>query len=163
MRSQLPYLLLPVALWRQPELLIVYVHSDADDVAAEYYREYRLLHGYKGTAAEFAALWRNGLLAYGRYTDHIRDFRVLEASGIENVFNVKYNAKQTATLRALIAQVADAVDVELSEDRLNDAIVWLQAEIQSEQAFRNNVAVMDAHWKRSPCTDFVKSSILDLE
>lgn len=164
LRSQLPYLLLPVALWRQPQLLIVYVVSgDESAVAAEYYREYRLLHGYKGTTTEFAHLWHNGLLTYGRYGDHVRDFQTLEACGIENVFNVQYDATSTEALRRLVEQVADAIDAELSDDRVADATKWLQAEIQLEQAFRTNVAVMDKHWKRAPCSDFAKSSILGVE
>lgn len=163
LRSHLPYLLLPSVLWRQHPC-IVYVSRDAADAAAEYYREYRLLHGYKGSRADFAQLWRDGRLAYGSHAAHVGDFAALEASGVRNVHCVTFEMETADAVRRLVERVASAVGVQLDQDHVVPELVrWFAGVRAEEQAFRAAVSVMDVQWKRGPTVDFAVQRMDDVE
>lgn len=162
LRSHLPYLLLPAALWRQ-QPRIVYVTRAPADVAAEYYREYRLLHGYKGDRAEFAELWRAGLLAYGDHAAHVGDFVALEAAGVRNVHCVQCAVDTADAMRMLVERVAAVVEVDLDEADLAELVLWFGGVWAEERAFRAAVAVMDGQWKRAPTMDFAVQRVDGVE
>lgn len=169
LRSHLPYLLLPAAMWRtQPR--IVYVVRQPAETAALYYRTYRLLHGYRGTAAEFTQLWATERLEYGAQAQHEEDFVQLEADGVRNVRCVKFDVQEESTTRALVEQVARLLGVEWREEAAasdgagwlpsrDETVRWLVGELSGERAFRAAVHRSDRHFKRNATTDFGVSTI----
>lgn len=151
LRTNLPLLLLPSAIWRtRPR--IVYVARNADEVAADYYREYVHLHGYKGSPVDFAELLTNDLVAYAPYQGHVRDFNELQGVA-SNILNVKWTDDETA-VRQIIEELAQFLDVTVAEERLDELADWIRTSDENEKSYREDVQAMDTILKRSPTVDY---------
>lgn len=150
LRTNLPLLLLPSAIWRiRPR--IVYVSRTAAEVAADYYKEYVHLHGYKGSPIDFAELMTNDLVAYAPYHGHVHDFGELQGVA-SNIFNVKIQQEEEGKRRT-IEELAAFLEISVTEERMNELADWMRTSNEKEESYREDVQAMDGILKRAPTVD----------
>lgn len=160
LRTNLPLLLLPPAIWRiRPR--IIYVARDAAEVANDYYKEYVHLHGYKGSAVDFAELLTNDLVAYAPYHGHVRDFWELQGVA-PNIVIVKMTDNEEG-VRQVIEQLATFLEISVSEERLDELVHWMTTSEDSEKSFREDVQAMDTILKRQPTLNFEVEPLPELQ
>lgn len=160
LRTNLPMLLLPSAIWRiRPR--IVYVTRNASEVASDYYKEYVHLHGYKGTPIDFTELLTNDLVAYAPYHGHVRDFWELQGVA-ENILNVKLPDNEEGVGR-FIEEVAEFLNVSVTAERLDQLTNWFQTSDESDKSYREDVQAMDKILKRAPTEDFEVGQLPELQ
>lgn len=159
-RTNLPMLLLPSAIWRtRPR--IIYVARNATEVASEYYQEYVHLHGYKGSPLDFAELLTNDLVAYAPYHGHVRDFWELQGVAA-NILNVKMTDDADG-LRRMVEAVAGFLEVAVSDERVAELVEWLQTSEEVLGSYREDVQAMDVIFKRAPTVDLDVAQLPDLQ
>lgn len=161
-RSHLPYALLPTGLWRQQPRLIYIRNSAANRIASDYYREYRLLHGFKGTPTEFTQLWRNGHLIYGALTEHELAFELLQARGLQHVHVITFDEDADENgWQSMVKQFAEILQVHLDGEQCAELVYWLRMELNAETAFRRDVLTMDTHFKRPQTQNIERTDRFD--
>jgi hypothetical protein len=98
----------------------IYVYRRGKDVAVSFHKHLsnQVGDGFEGSLSEFVTAWTSGTLPYGRWVDHVHEWRVASlAEPSNNILMLAYE-DMLVDLPSALRKIAAYLNVDISEDEL---------------------------------------------
>jgi len=135
--THLPICFLPNEIWTvKPK--IVYVTRNPKDAAISWYHLYYNFYKYSGTIENFFDLFLNGLVEYGSYWDHVKQYQLLQ-NHYPNLKCIKFeDMKQD--LSKIVYELCSFLNKKLTKDKMEVLLKHLHF-----SSMKSNPAVNNSH------------------
>ncbi|XP_073847784.1 sulfotransferase 1 [Musca autumnalis] len=135
LKSHLPAMLLPKAIWtKQPK--IIYVFRNPKDAAVSYFHHWRGMVGYQGTKQDFVQSYIDGHVNFNPFWPHVLDFWYMRNS--PQILFTSYE-RMKKNLAAVIQDVCRFLNKTVNDQQLEQMIDHLSFEKMKDNPACNHV------------------------